>query len=59
MDEMVKACLIDMNGLRRKVDLNIIPLGWYDFIIDMNWLDEDHFYTIICHLITLWESSRD
>jgi hypothetical protein len=55
---MVKACLIDMNGLRRKVDLNIIPLGWYDFIIDMNWLDEDHFYTIIYHLITLWESSR-
>jgi hypothetical protein len=39
---MVKACPMDMNGLCTKDDLNIIPLGSYDFLIGMDWLDENH-----------------
>ena len=39
---MVKACPMDMNGLSTKVDLNIIPLGSYDYIIGMYWLDQHH-----------------
>jgi hypothetical protein len=39
---MVKACPMDMNGLRRKEYLNIIPLGCYDFLIGMDWLDQHH-----------------
>jgi hypothetical protein len=31
---------MEMNGLRTKDDLNIIPLGSYDFLIGMDWLDE-------------------
>jgi hypothetical protein len=31
-----------MNGLRTKSDLNIIPLGSYDFLIGMDCLDRHH-----------------
>jgi hypothetical protein len=39
---MVNACLIDMNGLNTKVDLNIFPLGSYGCLIGMDWLDQHH-----------------
>jgi hypothetical protein len=39
INEMVKACPMDMNGMRKKVDSNIIPLGSYDCLIGMDWLD--------------------
>jgi hypothetical protein len=42
INEMVKACPMDMNGLCTKVDLNIIPLVSYDFLIGVDWLDEHH-----------------
>jgi hypothetical protein len=31
-----------MNGLSTKVDVNIIPLGSYDFLIGMDWLGKHH-----------------
>jgi hypothetical protein len=40
--ELVKSCSIDMNGLSRKVELNILPLGSYDYLIGMDWLDQNH-----------------
>jgi hypothetical protein len=39
INEMVKVCPLEMNGLRTKADLNIIPLGSYDCLIGMDWLD--------------------
>jgi hypothetical protein len=39
---MVKACLMDMNGLSTKADLNIIPLGSHDFLIGMDWWEQHH-----------------
>jgi hypothetical protein len=42
INEMVKSCLIDMNGLNTKADLNILPLGSYDFLIGMEWLEQNH-----------------
>jgi hypothetical protein len=36
INEMVKACPIDMNGLSTRADLNIIHLGSYDYLIDMD-----------------------
>jgi hypothetical protein len=33
---------MDMNGLRKKEYLNIIPLGSYDFLIGMDWLEKYH-----------------
>jgi hypothetical protein len=43
-----------MNGINTKVDVNIIPLGSYDFIIGIDWLEKHHAIlncynkTIIC-----------
>ena len=31
-----------MNGLNTKVDVNIMPLGSYDCLIGMDWLDQHH-----------------
>jgi hypothetical protein len=42
INEIVKACLMDMNGMSIKQYLNIIPMGSYDFLIGMNWLDMHH-----------------
>jgi hypothetical protein len=39
---MVKSCLMDMNGLNTREDLNILPLGSYDYLIGMDWLDQHH-----------------
>jgi hypothetical protein len=48
VSEMVKSCLIDMNGLNTKADLNIFPLGSYNCLIGMDWLDQHH--TLLdCH----------
>jgi hypothetical protein len=40
--ELVKSCPVDMNGLSMKVELNILPLGSYDYLIGMDWLDQHH-----------------
>jgi hypothetical protein len=40
--ELVKSCLVDMNELSTKEDLNILPLGSYDCIIGMDWLEQIH-----------------
>jgi hypothetical protein len=42
INEMVKACPIEMNGMCTKADLNIIPLGSHDFLIGIDWLDGHH-----------------
>jgi hypothetical protein len=40
--ELVKSCPLGMNGLTTKGDLNILPLGSYDFLIGMDCLDKHH-----------------
>jgi hypothetical protein len=40
--ELVKSYSIDMNGLSTKAELNVLPLGSYDFLIGMDWLDQHH-----------------
>jgi hypothetical protein len=42
INEMVKACPMDMNGLRTNAYLNILPLDSYDCLIGMDWLDQHH-----------------
>jgi hypothetical protein len=42
VNERVKSCPMDINGLNTKVDLNILPLGSYDCLIGMDWLDQHH-----------------
>jgi hypothetical protein len=40
--ELVKSCQVDMNGLSTKDELNVLPLGSYDCLIGMDWLDQHH-----------------
>jgi hypothetical protein len=37
INDLVKYCALNMNGVNTKVDLNIIPLGSYDYLIGMDW----------------------
>jgi hypothetical protein len=37
--ELVNSCPVDMKGLSTKVELNILPLGSYDCLIRMDWLN--------------------
>jgi hypothetical protein len=41
-NEFVKYCPIDMNGISTKVDVNIISLGSYYYLINMDWLEKHH-----------------
>jgi hypothetical protein len=47
-NQMVKSCLMDMNGLNTRADLNIFPLGSYNCLIGMDWLDQHH-AILDCH----------
>jgi hypothetical protein len=40
--ELVKSCSVDMNGLRTKAKLSILPLGSSDCLNGMDWLDQHH-----------------
>ena len=37
--EIVKDCRLSFNGLDTRVNLNILPLGSYDILIGMDWLE--------------------
>jgi hypothetical protein len=37
--EVIPACQFIMGGLPTRVTLNILPLGCYDLLIGMDWLD--------------------
>jgi hypothetical protein len=39
---MVMGYSIILNGVNTNADLNIIPLGSYDILIGMDWLDKHH-----------------
>ena len=48
VSEVVEKCPLVMNGLVTYVDLNILPLGSYDVLIGMDWL-ESHRVNIDCY----------
>jgi hypothetical protein len=45
---MVRSCSISLNDVNTSIDLNIIPLGSYDILIGMDWLDK-HYDVLDCH----------
>jgi hypothetical protein len=45
---MVRVCSISVNGVNINDDLNIIPLGSYDILIGMDWMDKHHVF-LYCH----------
>ena len=46
--EVVEKCPLVMNGLVTYVDLNVLPLGSYDVLIGMDWL-EAHGVKLDCY----------
>jgi hypothetical protein len=48
INEMVRGCPININGVSTNFDMNIIPLGSYDIIIGMDWMDKHH-VVLDCH----------
>jgi hypothetical protein len=49
--DMVRSCSIGLNGVNTNSDINIIPLGSYDVLIGMDWLDKHH-AILDCHIKT-------
>ena len=47
-NEMVERCPLVMDGLVTCADLNVLPLGSYDILIGMDWLEE-HRETLECY----------
>jgi hypothetical protein len=41
-NDMVESCLMYMNGLSTREDLNILPLDSYDCLIHMDWLEQNY-----------------
>ena len=48
VSKVVEKCPLVMNGLVTCVDLNVLPLGSYDVLIGMDWL-EAHRVNIDCY----------
>ena len=46
--DMVRGCSISLNGVNTSLDLTIIPLGSYDILIVMDWLEKHH-DVLDCH----------
>jgi hypothetical protein len=50
--EVIEACQFEMNGMHTQATLNILPLGSYDMLIGMDWL-EAHKVKLDCFNKTL------
>ena len=48
VSELVEKCPLVMNGLITCVDMNVLPLGSYDVLIGMDWL-EAHRVKLDCY----------
>ena len=40
--EIDKDCEVNLNGFSTRINLNILPLGSYDILIGMDWLEQHH-----------------
>ena len=49
VSQIVKECEVNLNGFLTKVNLNILPLGSYDILISMDWLEQHHFMLDCLH----------
>ena len=43
VSEIIKDCEVHLNGFPTKINMNILPLGLYDILIGMDWLEQHHF----------------
>ena len=55
--KIVKECEVNLNGFLTKVNLNILPLGSYDILIGMDWLEQHHVMLDCLHKYILCTNS--
>jgi hypothetical protein len=48
VSKVIESCPIEMNGLQTQEALNILPLGFYDLLLGMDWL-ASHKETLNCY----------
>ena len=53
-----KECEVNLNGFPTKVNLNIIPLGSYDVLIYIEWLEQHHVMLDYLHKSILCTDSQ-
>ena len=42
VSKIVKDCEVNLNGFPTRINLNILPIGSYDILIGMGWLEKHH-----------------
>ena len=57
--EIFKECQANLNAFLTKVNLNILPLGSYDIIIGMDWLEQHHVMLDCLHKSILCTDSQE
>ena len=58
VSKIVKECEVNLNGFLTKVNLNILPLGSYDVLISMDWLEQHHVMLDCLHKSILCTDSQ-
>ena len=54
----MRDCEVKLNGFFAKIDLNILPLGSYDVLIGMDWLEQHHVMLDFLHKSILCTDSQ-
>ena len=55
---MLKPCEVNLNGFLMKVNSNILPLGSYDVLIGMDWIEQNHVMLDCLHKSILCTDSQ-
>ena len=54
VSKLVRDYEVNLNGFPSKIDLNVLPLGLYDVLIDMHWLEQHHVMLDCLNMSSLW-----
>ena len=49
VSEIVRDCEVNLDGLTTRINLNILPLGSYDILVSMGWLEQHHVMLDLLH----------
>ena len=56
--EIIKDYEVSLNGFPARINLNILPLGSYDVLIGMDWLEQHHLMLDFLHKSILCTDSQ-
>ena len=58
VSEIVKDYEANLNSFPTRLNLNILPFGSYDILIDMDWLEQHHVMLDLLHESILCKDSQ-